>query len=408
MSSEVNSEAAVTQGSEKMSWLELLVAIASQPRVVVGLPALATAIAILVAFLLPKWYLASARIMPPQQSQSNAVAILGQLGVLAGGAGQALGLKNPSDVYVAMLKSRTVADNLIHRFDLKRVYSEDYLVDARKELARNSRLSAGREGVISIDVEDTDPARAAALANAYVEELRTLTIQLAVSEASQRRLFFESQLKKSKTDLANAEIELQRYAKDAGLVNPQGQIGLSVSAAASLRAQITAKEIQLSAMRTFGTESNPDIRRAVEELSSLRAELRKMEKDHNAGTGDVLVPFGKAPEVGTEYVRRYRDMKYYETLFEVLAKQYEIARIDEAKDATLLQVLDVAVAPEKKSRPKRAVIVVVAFLLSSLLAVAIAIVRESLRRSMTDPKKSGQLERLIAIIIRWDPRRSRT
>lgn len=333
-------------------------------KILLGIPMAAGIVALVVSLLLPKWYSATAKIMPPQQSQSNAVAILGQLGAIAGGASQALGLKNPSDIYVSMLKSRTVADALIARFELQKVYDEDFLYQTRKVLAKNSSITSGREGVITIEVEDRDSKRAANIANAYVEELRNLTIHLAVSEASQRRLFFENQLKKVKDNLVVAEAGMTKFTQDSGLVNPQGQIGLSVAAAAAIRAQITAKEIQLSAMRSFATESNPDLTRNVQELARLRTELAKMEKNSNSGKGDVMVPFGKAPEVSLEYVRRFRDMKYQETLYEVLARQYEIARIDEAKDATLIQVLDVAVQPERHSKPRP--------LLTTLLSVLIA------------------------------------
>ena len=204
--------------------------------------------------------------------------MLGQLGALAGGAGQALGIKNPNDTFVAMLKSRTVADNLIQKFELKGVYEEKLMMYARKELASNTNIASGKDGVITIDVDDKDPKRAAEIANAYVDQLRDLTLNLAVGEAGQRRLFFETQLKKSKDDLANAEVDLKKFQQKTGLIDPKGQAGLTVSAAASLRAQITAREVQLAAMRTFATEQNPEMLRTQEELSSLRAEMARMEK----------------------------------------------------------------------------------------------------------------------------------
>jgi len=389
------------QAQEECSLLDFLLVLARHKRLVLGLPAAAGAVALVVAFLMPKWYTATAKLLPPQQSQSSALAILGQLGGLAGGASQALGLKNPSDIYVAMLKSRTVADNLIERFDLKKVYDEDLLFYTRKELTRNSSINASREGVITVEVEDKDPKRAADIANTYVEELRNLSGHLAISEAAQRRVFFEGQLKKAKNDLTVAEVELKQFSQDAGLVSPQGQISLSVSAAAALRAQIAAKEIQLSAMRTFATESNPDMKRTLQELNGLRTELAKMEKDTNAGKGDVMVPFGKAPEVGLEYIRRYRDMKYFETLFEVLAKQYEIARIDEAKDATLIQVLDVAVQPEHRSKPHRSIIVVLACMIACAIALGIALAQEAMRRVSEDDQGSKRLAELRAMISNW-------
>jgi tyrosine-protein kinase Etk/Wzc len=385
---------------EKASVLDVLVVLLNYKKLVLGIPLTVTFVALIVALLLPKWYTATAKIMPPQQSQSNAVAILGQLGVLAGGASQSLGLKNPSDIYVAILKSRTVADRLIERFDLRTIYDEELLLDARKELARNSFISAGREGVITIEVDDKDPTRSASIANAYVEELRGLTIHLAVSEAAQRRLFFEGQLKKAKNDLTAAEVELKRFSEGAGLVNPQGQIGLSVAAAAALRAQITAKEIQMSAMRTFATESNPDLKRTLQELAGLRNELARMEKDTTAGKGDVMVPFGKASEVGLEYVRRFREVKYFETLYEVLAKQYEIARIDEAKDATLIQVLDVAIAPEKKSKPKRWLVVLLSFLAALLVSPILALSINRFRSASSDPRTAARLREIRSLLSR--------
>jgi uncharacterized protein involved in exopolysaccharide biosynthesis len=296
-----------------------------------------------------------------------------------------------------MLKSRTVADELIQRFDLKKTYGEEYLFDTRKELARNSSIVAGREGVITIDVDDKDPKRAADIANAYVETMRSLTLRLAVGEAGQRRLFFESQLKQAKNDLVSAELQMKRYTQESGLVVPQGQVGLTVAAAAALRAQITAKEIQLAAMRSFATESNPDIARTNQELAGLRKEMGKLE-GATKDKGDVLVPMGKAPDTGMEYIRRFRDVKYYETLFEILAKQYEIARIDEAKDATLIQVLDVATVPEKKSWPRKAIIVTLAFVIALVFGAIAAFYIEVIRRSKRDPDVSSKLSELSGLL----------
>lgn len=382
---------------EGLSLLDLLVAVAKSKRLVIGLPALASAIALIVTFLVPEWYVATAKLLPPQQAQSSAAAILGPLSGLAGGAGQALGLKNPNDTYVAMLRSRTIADKLIRRFDLQKVYGEDLLAKARKELAENTIISSGRDGIIIIEVEDKNPQRAADLTNAYVEGLRDLTLHLAVTEAGQRRLFFENQLKKAKTDLANAEIEFTKFTQDVGLVMPEGQLSLSVSTAAALRAQIAAKEIHLSTMRTFATDSNPELRRSLQELSGLRAELAKMEKNSDSRIGDVLVPFGKAPEVGLEYIRRYREMKYFETLFELLAKQYEVARIDEAKDPGLVQVLDAALPPERKSKPNRLGIAAIVAAVAFVLAVVVALLRTWLERALRTPQLATRLEELRSL-----------
>ena len=320
-----------TQETDEISLLDIAIVLAKHKKLIIGLPFLVAVIAAGITLLIPNWYTATAKILPPQQGQSNAVAILGQLGALTGGASAALGVKNPSDIFVAMLKSRTVADKLIKQFNLQDVYDSAFMSDARKILTENTAIAAGRDGVITVEIDDRDPKRAAAMANAYIKELETLTLSLAVSEAGQRRLFYESQLQKAKQDLANAEIALQRLQEQTGIINPIGQAGLSVSAAAGLRAQITAKEVQISTFRSFATNQNPDLFRREKELEGLRAQLAKTGKS-STEKGDVLVGIGKVPGASIEFIKKYRDVKYYETLFELLAKQYEIAKIDEAKD----------------------------------------------------------------------------
>jgi len=357
------------QENDEISLLDIAIVLAKHKKLILGLPLLAAIVTAGITLLMPNWYTATAKLLPPQQGQSNAVAILGQLGAISGGAGQALGLKNPSDIFVAMLKSRTVADAIIERFKLKELYHEKYLQDTRKVLSKNVDIAAGRDGVITIELEDKSPQRAADMANAYVEELEKLTRRLAVGEAGQRRLFFEQQLKKSKEDLIRAETALTAFQVERKVLNPQGQVSLTISAAAGLQAQIASKEVQIASLKSFAAQENPDLRRANEELAGLRAQLAKVGKGRTEDVGDVLLSMGKAPREGTEYVRKIRDVKYYETLFELLAKQYEIAKIDEAKEATLIQVLDEAIPPEKKSSPRRFIILCLSFLGSLVLVV---------------------------------------
>jgi tyrosine-protein kinase Etk/Wzc len=392
----MNDARAVQEAGTERSWLtaaiDLLLVFVRRKRLLIVVTAASGAAGVALAFALPVWYTATTKIMPPQQGQSNAIAILGQLGALASTTSQALGLKNPSDIYVSILKSRSVADAIIKRFDLQDVYDEKFLVDARKTLGKHSAISASRDGVITIEVDDRDPQRASAIANAYVGELSNITVRLAITEAGQRRLFFETQLKGAKDELTKAELDLKQFAVDTGLASPQGQVGLAVAAAATLRAQISAKEIQLSAMKMFATDANPDLRRTERELSGLRTELAKLEKDATPIKGDVLINIGKAPDVNLEYARRVRNLKYHETLYEVLAKQYEIARIDEAKDATLIQTLDQALPPEKKSWPKRWLVVLLTTLISLIAAVVAVLFLEAVKNS--SPRLSDRLVEL--------------
>lgn len=379
------------ESDDEISLLDIAIVLAKHKKLILGLPFLAAVITVGITLLMPNWYTATAKLLPPQQSQSNAVAILGQLGAISGGASQALGLKNPSDIFVAMLKSRTVADAIIERFKLKELYDQKYFQDVRKTLAGNVLISAGRDGVITLEVDDKSPQRAADMANAYVEELEKLTRRLAVGEAGQRRLFFEQQLKQAKDDLTKAETELTKFQVDKRVLNPQGQASLTISAAAGLQAQIAAKEVQIAALRSFATQENPDLHRAQEELGGLRSQLAKVGRGGSGDIGDVLLSMGKAPQEGVEYLRKFRDVKYYETLYELLAKQYEIGRIDEAKEATLIQVLDKAVEPERKSKPKRSLIVLLTGLVTAILAVIVAFAREATEKAKADPAQTVRL-----------------
>jgi tyrosine-protein kinase Etk/Wzc len=381
--------------------LDVLVLVGKHKKFVAAVSLGAGLLAALITLLMPNIYIATARVLPPQQSQSTAAALLGQLAGIAP-AGSIPGLKNPGDLYVGMLKSRTVADRLIERFGLKEYFEQDTLLETRLALARVTSISAGKDGIISIDVEDELPARAAALANAYVEELEVLNGSLALTEASQRRLFFEKQLKQAKDALASSEVELKKTQEQTGLIKLDDQGRAIIEAVAALRAQVVGKEVQIGAMKSFATESNPDLARAQRELSGLQAQLRKMERDKLSGDGDILVPTGRVPEAGLEYIRKFRDVKYNETLFELVAKQYELARLDEAKDASLIQVVDKAVEPDKKARPKRALICAIVTILAGFLALLWVYQREAHAQGGPD-----RLRRVALLKRYWSFRRLR-
>jgi uncharacterized protein involved in exopolysaccharide biosynthesis len=353
-----------------------------------------------VSLLLANVYTGVAKVLPPQQNQSTAAMLLGQLGGLAGIAGGSLGLKNPSDLYVGMLKSRTIADRLIERFDLQRAYECDTMVETRKALADSSNIAAGKDGLITIEVDDEDPKRAAAIANAYVEELDKLTQTLAITEAAQRRLFFERQLQQAKEGLAEAEVALKVTQEKTGLIKLDDQGKAIIEAVATLRAQISAKEVEVRSMRTFATEQNPEYMRSQQQLAALRAELMKLERAQISGGGDILLPTGKVPEAGLEYVRKYRDVKYHEAIFELLAKQFELAKIDEAKEVAIIQVVDQALAPDRKSKPKRALIVIIATFVAGLIAVVSAFAKEAIERAQNDPAQARRLHMLSTYLKR--------
>ena len=379
---------------EEVNSLDLLTIIARKKFYIVGIPLLAGIIAGGLSLLIPNIYTGTASVLPPQQSQSGSSAILGQLGALGGMSGSALGLKNPSDLYIGMLNSRTVADRIIDRFKLQSVYETKTLTDTRLTLSSSSTIGSGKEGIIVIDVKDKDPKRAAALANGYVEELQRLTQTLAITEASRRRLFFEKQLLQSKQLLVDAEVSLKVMQEKSGLIQLNGQAEALIKSSADLRAQIASKEVALSAMQTFATGSNPEYMRARQELVGLREQLKKMESGLNQGSGDLLVGSGRIPEAGLEYVRRVRDVKYAETIFELMSKQFEIAKLDEAKDSSIIQVLDVAIVPDKKSKPNRGVIVVSTILFVGILTMFWILASEFLRKMKENPAHLRRLRKL--------------
>lgn len=377
--------------SEAFSFLDFAIVIAKHKTMLVAAPAVAAVGVTLGSLLLPDIYTATARILPPQPSQSMASAMLNQLGVLGGVAGSAFGIKSSNDLYVGMLKSRSVADGMIQRFNLRELYRVGTLVQTRKLLQRVTRVAAGRDGIICIDVDDEDPKRAADMANGYVSELERLTERLAVTEAGQRRLFFERQLKQAKEALAVAEVELKKTQEDTGLIKLDEQGRAIIEAVARLTAQIAAKEVQIEGMRTFATDRNPQLVLAQQELAGLRLQLRRMGVNKAASEGDVLVTTGRVPEAGLQFIRKFRDVKYQETMFELLAKQYEIARLDEAKDAQVVQVLDYAVAPDKKSKPRHFLLAAIGAAIAGVVTLGVALIREFAARLASDPTQTQRL-----------------
>ena len=385
------------QKDEEISLLDLLIVLAKHKKLVLGLPFAVAVLAAGVSLLMPNVYTATARILPPQQSQSTAAAMLGQLGALAGAAGSSLGIKNPNDLYVGMLKSRSVADNLIAKYKLKDRYDAEIQDDARKRLGEVTSVSAGKDGIIAIEVDDEDPKFAAELANAYVDELHRLNRTLAVTEAAQRRLFFERQLQQTKDSLAQAEVELKNVQQATGVVQLDAQGRAAIEAVAALRARIAAKEVELGAVRTFATEQNPDFQRLTQELAGLRGQLARFER---GGEASALPSAGRLTEAGLDYVRRLREVKYQETVFELLARQFEAAKLDEARNASLIQVLDQAVPPERKSKPRRALIVILSALAAGFLAVILAFLREARERALQDPEQTERY-RLLGQYMKW-------
>ncbi len=341
--------------------------------------------------------------MPPQQAQSSAASMIaGQLGGLSGlggGASSALGLKNPADLFIGILESRTIADNLIDQFHLRSVYRDKLRVDARKDLKSNTLAEAAKNGLIVISVKDHDPVRAAALANAYVEQLHLMNAKLAIGEAAQRRLFFDQQLSAEKEALAAAEEDLKQTEEKTGVIQLTGQAEMTIASIANIQAEIQSREVELEVTRTFATDHNPDVTRLQQEVASLKSQLATLENSQQKmAPGDVQVPSGRVPAVGLEYLRKAREVKYHETLFELLAKQREAATLDEAKSAPLIQVVDRAEVPEHKSAPSRMLITIGCGVLGFIFACVSVLVRSALNNLEKDPEQAARIRELKAAI----------
>ena len=386
-----------------IDFLEILLVLAREKRTILQVTLGATILAAIVVFLLPKSYTATASILPPQQSQSVLNAMMGQLAGSQSLDLRDLGLKNPSDVFVAMLKSRTVEDALVNRFDLRKVYDLKSYQDARKTLEKRSEIDPENEGLISIKVTDRDPKRAAEIANAWVEELRALNQSLALTEAAQRRAFFEQKLAAERDALSQSEVVLKQIEQKTGIIQPDAQTRVLIGEVADIRAQIAAKEVQLQSMRSYATANNPDVKRAETELAELRTQSSGLSRTQAVAVpseGNLQVPTGRVAAASLEYVEAARELKYHESLYDFLSRQLEAARIDEAKSAVVVQVVDKAVEPEKKSSPRRLLITAVTAVLSFLLVAFGVLLRDGLRRRRQDPAEAARLDQLQAYLRR--------
>lgn len=345
----------------EIGMLDIVEALITQWRLLVVGPIFASCVAFGIAFSIPPTFTGKTLIMPPQQQQSAAAAALQSIGALAGLAGTAGAVRSPADQYVALMQSNNALDRLIDQHRLINVYDVKFRSDARKELSENSRIAVGRkDGLIAVEVDDVDPVRAASLANGYVDQLRRLTNELAVTEAQQRRKFFEKQLEQTRQQLKNAQAALQAAGFTEGTLRAEPKA--AAEAYARLRAEVTAGEVRLQTMRAYLSESSAEFIQAQTGLNALRGQLARLESTSN-------------PPASSDYISKFRDFKYFETLFELFAKQFELARVDESREGALVQVVDTATPPERKSKPKLVLVSVVAAILAFGLLSLLIVVR---------------------------------
>lgn len=394
--SDVRDSVAAPKPGTQISLLDLATAIGEEKATILKFSGVGTVLGLAYALLATPIYTARTVILPPQQQASAASAMLSQLGGLAGIAGVAAGIKSPDEQYVAFLRSASLQDGLIQQFKLRQRYKVDTLEDTRKTMSRTVQVSADKKtGLITIAVDDKDPRFAAALANAHVPALSRMMGSLALSEAQQRRVFFEQQLEKTQHALDAAEIGFREEQQRGGIVATEALAETSVKAGAALRAQIAQKEVQVQALRSYATEQNPDLQRALSELGALRQQLKRLEQ----GGGDT----SPSPTAGLQAAKSYRDVKVLQAKLEVLIKQYEMARLDEAREGPLLQVVDPATTPERRSKPKRTLSVFLGTLAAGVSGLFFALTRRALRNRIAQP---GQAAGFAALKKAWLPRHS--
>jgi tyrosine-protein kinase Etk/Wzc len=384
---------------DEINLLDYLIVLAKRKSFIIKVTLSFAVITAIISLIMSPIYKAETKILPPTNGGSGIAAQLmsqlGQLGAVAGLGGGSINGKTPNELYVGLLKSRTVLDRMIDRFDLMKLYRTNYRQNARGRLlddvlaVRDDRKS----GIITINVEDKDPKRAAEMANAFVEELQKLNTGLAITEASQRRLYFEEQLKGAKVSLTQAEEGMKSFQEKTGAFNMESQAKAVIEGIGMIRAQIAAKEVELKVMRTYSTPQNPDLQRVEETLKGLRVELAKMEGRGGKGH-DPLMPTGRMAEIGTDYAKQLRDLKFNEVLYGLLLQQYEAAKLDEAKNATIIQVIDKAVPPEKKVKPKRAMMVLLAGIIGFFLSVFGAFIMEYRERANANPEDRERFDTL--------------
>lgn len=370
---------------DEISLLDLLQTVVDNLRLLVLGPLAVGLLALAVAFVIPPTYTAKTQFLPPQQQQSSASALIQSLGAMGGLASAAAGIKNPADQYVAFLKSASVLDAMVDRFELMQRYDVDYKVDARKKLQDNTKVTAGKDGIIQLELDDNDKQLAADMANGYVEELRKLMNRLALTDAQLRRAFFEKKMQATRDDLAKADQALRAIGISGSVV--KSSPAAAVEVVARLRAAVTAQEIKIANMRGFLADSSPDTRQAMTELANLKGQLAQLEKGEASS--------GKSDQEDN-YVSRFRDYKYQEALFEIFAKQYELARVDEAREGAVVQVVDKAMPPEKKSKPKKALVAIIATLASGMLLLLFVFVRQALRNAAQSAETASKLGTLKA------------
>jgi tyrosine-protein kinase Etk/Wzc len=345
-------------------------------------------VVVLLLFTKPRFSATAALLVPLPSGSASSMALklaMGGLDLAGGGT---------SEVYEDILESRTVADRLIEQYRLKDVYKTKYLLATEKELASRTKIVTSKEGLVRVTVQDEDPKRAADLANSYLTELDRMNEGLAITSAGQQRLYFEREMVKEKDALADAEVELKKTQEATGILSPLTQVAGNLGAIEQVRAQLRVRQVQLGALLQGATSENPNVIRLQAEISGLESQLQAMQS--GAGSGMATgIPTSKTPERALEYIRKEREVKFHEAVFALLAKQYELAKQEEAKTVSMIEVLDSAIVPERKSWPPKTVFCLLGLVGGALVGVVWTLVEAFIQTVMANPDNQKKYQALM-------------
>ena len=365
--------------SEKIDLLEILSLIFNNKFWVITTTILFTVFAVIYASLSTPRYEAKVILLPPSQ-QTSSTNLLSSLGGLGGLAGVSMGGKDPNSIYIGFIKSNKLHQNLAERLNLKVDFKVSTNLMAVGFFKHSVNLITDKETQFStLTYIDSDAKRAVKVANGIVNELKFITKELSTTDAAQKRKFAEEQFFEIKNKLADAEVSMKQLQQRTGIVALDAQNKATLETMTSLKNAISSKIIQLKTISSYATENNLDVKKLQTEISSMKSQLATL---NNGSADNILISKSSAPEIGLEYVRKLRDVKYYETMYEILAKQFEMAKMDEAKEGTSINVLEPAtLANCKKVAPQKMKIIVVGFIFGIFAGIFISVIFGILRSS---------------------------
>ncbi|CAB5084748.1 Tyrosine-protein kinase (EC [Olavius algarvensis associated proteobacterium Delta 3] len=384
---------------DEINFLDLLVVFLNRKRLIIMFTMGAALLSLIISLLLPNMFIATARVLPPRPPKTGLFSAITQATGAIGGLLRNMEDSTTSELYVGILKSRSVADALIEKFGLKELYNMKYMTHVYKNLEKNSDFKISRDdGIISISVMDRDPRRAAEMANYYVEMLDKKNQKVNTSEGQRKREFLDKRLEKVKKDLIDAENALREFQEKYKLFSIEEQAKVAIEGAARIKSEIIITQTELEVLKQFGTVRQNEAIMLKAKIDELQDQLEGIEvgsaknnidtQKENEKNSNFYIPFKEIPELGLQLTRLMREAKIQEKVFEIITTEYEMAKIEEAKDVNTIQMLDNAVPPDKKSAPRRLTIVFLSTVSALLISVSYVFFIEFLNKiRKSDPAK---------------------